>query len=522
VIARGLPGPRRRALPALVVGVVVVLALIHLPFPFDGDQALFASFAKAMRHGDRLYVDMWDCKQPGIYFFYWFWGSVFGFRDIGIHIGEVVWALGLALCVQRVMRGRVENRWVADVSPLLTVGAFLLAARSWDLTQVEDLVAFPLFVSIWFAAEAGEDARRRQRRLLVSGLAASMVIYFKLMYGVIPVAFWLYLLLDRRRRSGDRSAMWRDARSLIAGFVAPVVPLVVYFAREGLLGTMWWTYVTYPPKIVSSLEPPPTSRLTGGTAYFLREFSWLGVLAAAAIALRPSARRFRLPDADPFMVGMALWFVLGWLTVVVQTEWGYQFMLFVVPLGVFATVGLDRLVTWHRTGRASRDRLALVAFAAAALLLLPMGTLGAGVRQLAVDRLAVTTGDRADFQSAIRGYYLTARLDAAWLQQPGRAPGPIHVEGNPLIYYISGRGFALREHGWAPGESDARLWRWTREELRAQRPVYVFVDDPTMRVMNARSPETTAVLTSMYCRAARMTDGDWYALVGSRECRALP
>ena len=49
--------------------VVVVLAGIHLPYPFAGDQALFLLGAAALDRGEVLYVDFWDIKQPGIYFF---------------------------------------------------------------------------------------------------------------------------------------------------------------------------------------------------------------------------------------------------------------------------------------------------------------------------------------------------------------------------------------------------------------------------------------------------------------------
>ena len=105
------------------------------------------------------------------------------------------------------------------------------------------------------------------------------------------------------------------------------------------------------------------------------------------------------------------------------------------------------------------------------------------------------------------------------MRQPGRTPGPIHVEGNPLIQYLSGRPYALREHGWAPEQSDDRLWRWTREGLRDARPVYLWVDDFSLDIMKTRSPETLALIDSMYCRTQRIGDGAWYALQGSRECR---
>ena len=127
---------------------------------------------------------------------------------------------------------------------------------------------------------------------------------------------------------------------LLGGLALPLLPLLVYFVQQGLLGTMWWTYVTYPPKIVRTIDPPPFSRLRDGVSFFVKNFAWLGVLAIAARgARRSSAARRR----DPLMVGLAIWFVVAWGTVLIQNRWGYQFLLPLVPLGLFACYGLDRM-----------------------------------------------------------------------------------------------------------------------------------------------------------------------------------
>ena len=283
-------GPRRGALlRRSVLAVVVLAALIHVPFPFWGDQALFTYAAHGMRHGDRLYADIWDFKQPGIFLWYVVSGTVFGFHAAGIHVAELIWSVAFAGCIQRVMRTRLENRWVADVAPLLTVGAFYAAARGWDLTQIEYLVAFPLLISLWAAADAG-DGPDRSRMLLISGLAASAVVYFKLVYVLIPLAFWIYLLVERRRSKSSREAA-RDSARLLGGLLLPLVPLLAYFVEQHLLSTMWWTYITYPPKIVRTIDPPPLSRLREGVSFFAKNFAWLGVLAIAALGGLRTPRR---------------------------------------------------------------------------------------------------------------------------------------------------------------------------------------------------------------------------------------
>jgi Dolichyl-phosphate-mannose-protein mannosyltransferase len=516
------PGRRPRAtLRLAVLAAIAVAALVHVPFPFWGDQALFTYAAHAMRHGDRLYVDIWDYKQPGIFLWYLGAGSLFGFHEAGIHVAELIWSVALALCTQRMMRDRVEHRWVADIAPLFTVGAFYAAARAWDLTQIEYLVAFPMMLSLWAAADAGDaDGPRRTRRLLLSGVMASVVVYFKLVYVLVPLGFWLYLLTDRRRREHARDTA-RDALVLTGGLAAPLLPLLAYFLSEHLLGTIWWTYITYPPKIVRSIDPPPFSRLRDGVWFFVRSFAWLVPLASAGLGRVRSKRNRR---ADPLVVGLVIWFVVGWGTVLVQNQWGYQFMLPLVPLGLLAVYGVDQLVSaWLRSSRASnggagRRVPAVLLVVAAILAAYPAKQAAHAVKSLVSDDLTLTTAGRRRFEASFEPYYPEARAAAAFVRQPGRTPGPIHVEGNPLIQYLSGRTYALREHGWAPEQSDARLWKWTQDGLRDKRPVYLWVDDFSAGIMRSRSPATLTLINAMYCPVDRVADGRWYALRGSREC----
>ena len=503
-----------RARRLVVLVVIAVAALIHVPFPFWGDQALFTYAAHGMRHGDRLYVDFWDYKQPGIFLWYLVSGSVFGFHEAGMHVAELIWSVAFAACTQQMLRDRVEHGWVADIAPLFTVGAFYAAARAWDLTQIEYLVAFPLMLSLWAAADAGDTpGRRRTLRLVLSGVMAAVVVYFKLVYALIPLGFWLFLLAEGRRRTPQRATARdtvRDACALLGGLIAPLLPLLAYFVGEHLLGTMWWTYVTYPPKIVRSIDPPPLSRLRDGVWFFVRNFAWLVPLAIVGFgALRRNDARRR----DPLPVGLAIWFVVGWGTVLIQNQWGYQFMLPLAPLGIFAVFGVDRL-SRARVRRAMPAVVVLVTV----LALYPAKQVVHKVRLLVSDDFALTAAGRHRFETEFEPDYPGARAAAAFLDQPGRSPGAIHVEGNPLIQYLSGRPYALREHGWAPEQSDARLWRWTRDGLRDARPVYLFVDQFSIDIMRRNSRETLALIDSMYCRVQPVDDGAWYALRGSKEC----
>ena len=69
--------------------VIAVVGALKLLTPFDGDQALFLYFAQAIDQGERLYLDIWDMKQPGIFWFYWLGGKMFGFTSFGVKLLEL-------------------------------------------------------------------------------------------------------------------------------------------------------------------------------------------------------------------------------------------------------------------------------------------------------------------------------------------------------------------------------------------------------------------------------------------------
>ena len=190
---------------------------------------------------------------------------------------------------------------------------------------------------------------------------------------------------------------------LLGGLAAPLLPLLAYFLREHLLGTMWWTYITYPPKIVRSIDPPPFSRLREGVWFFVRNFAWLGVLATAAFT--PLRRR-----RDPLIVGLVIWFVVGWATVVIQNQWGYQFMLPLVPLGLLAGFGVDRLCAPCGCARASGARYRSRSWSSPhCFALYPAKQAAHTVKALVRDDFTRTASGRHRFEAEFEPYYPQAR-----------------------------------------------------------------------------------------------------------------
>jgi hypothetical protein len=70
-----------------------------------------------------------------------------------------------------------NNRPVASLAPLFTVGIYYAIAGVQDQTQTEAVVGFPIFLSLWFAWKASISERNRAAYLFASGFVGGTLFY---------------------------------------------------------------------------------------------------------------------------------------------------------------------------------------------------------------------------------------------------------------------------------------------------------------------------------------------------------
>ena len=128
----------------IVLAAIAALGIINLPYPLGDDQSLFITGAQEMVRGKVLYRDFWDFKPPGIYYFFYIAGTLFGFSEIGIHLFELIcWlSLSLILIIAFKHSNVFENKFSASLAPLFTAGIFYSSCTVYFLTQVEALINF--------------------------------------------------------------------------------------------------------------------------------------------------------------------------------------------------------------------------------------------------------------------------------------------------------------------------------------------------------------------------------------------
>lgn len=505
------PGARRTAWVAAVIGAIALLGVGALFQPFTWDQAVFALGAERLSAGGRLYVDYWDFKQPGIFWFFAVAGRLFGMREPGIHVLELLWVLALAWLLTRVAR-----RWLGEtasaLAPLAVCGFYYAVAGSWHLLQVEGLAGLPLTLSLAAAWRAERAGRRDRWAWCAAGVAGGVVLLFKLALAPVLAAVWAVPVWDRLRREPARDDRVRVAllalSALALGTLLSLVAGLGALGGPGVFGRTWWSWVEYPAQLMSRLHGMPVRNLASTGGWLLR--NWSLMFAAAAVGTWSVLRR----RDDGYGRSLLAWLASGSVVFLMQrwSGWQYQVFLVLVPLGLLATRGLASLAEAVR-GRWPGPRSARVV---QAVLLGAAAWTFAGATSRTIE--AVACGALTDAAAARDlvarrsggAYDYFARL-TEFLLAPGAAPGAIYVLGNPLAYWVSGRPPAVAMPG---GMSiyTAREWEIIARELAAARPPYILLEDPMAAALQERRAVAAPLLDLLdrdYRDGARLGQARW-------------
>lgn len=502
------------ARPRLAVGVLALVAIVGLGAlvqPFTWDQAVFALGAERLLAGGTLYVDYWDFKQPGIFWFFAVGGRAFGTHELGIHLLELLWMLALAVVLQRSTRPWL-GATASACAPLCVCGFYYAVAGSWHLLQVEGLVGLPLALSWTAGMRAGRGGRHEGASWFAAGLAGGFVLLFKLALAPVLLAAWAVPAWDRMRRESGarerRAAALRVALALGFGTLLPLGAALALFARQGALDAVWWTWVVFPSQIMSRLQGLPVANLASTGHWLLT--AWPLLLVPAAVGAWEVLRR-RDDGCGRSLIG---WSAAGTLVFLAQrwSGWQYQVFLVLIPLGLLATRGLESLAT--RVARRWPGRTSTAASLAVLTLAAGFAYAGAFQRSFEVVRSGALTDPAARRELLVErsaGAYRHFARVTEFLRAPGAAPGPIFVLGNPLAYWVSGRAPAIAMPGGMSIYTAAE-WQRIARELAAASPPYILLEDPMAEALAERS-EIAAPLLELLSRryrpAARFGTAHW-------------
>ncbi len=545
---------------ALALGIVLLAGGICLPMPFLSDQAIFAVHARQLTHGAVLYRDIFEFRQPGIFIFYAVGGQLFGFTEVGIHGFELIYWLIFSIFALLALRPYYTAAWAAPLVPIFTAVAYYCHAGTFDLTQIEILVSFPILAGWWLIDSADPGTRAGLRRYAAAGLVAAVVVLLKYLYILIILAILGYVMRRALQRRVPIADVGRCMGAFVVALIVPLLLVVAYFAAREQLGRIWWIYAEFVPN--SQLSGNKSlSDLKFGARHFMIGHAPFLILAFVG-CVHAFRRRIR-PQWD-LVVGMLLWGAAGSVAVLVQGWWEYKWFLFTVPLGILATVGTEVLVAvpasraktmqlgtivlvvvlaiWasivgaHAPQVQTRLLLSVVIGICAGMgvellrgrraqqwsVQLLTASLGVSVgltairpihklRVLSSHDFAVTAEAGGSFRRFWSGAYNAADTD---LERFGDRllPGPLHVFADPVVLFRSNRAPAIPFLGHDPHSYDTRAWREIDRDLRSALPPNIIVDPYHASVIRNRFPAIMELIESRYKVAFVGASGTCYVL----------
>ncbi|MEH2437436.1 MAG: hypothetical protein V7K25_24920 [Nostoc sp.] len=500
--------PKLNKIDFLVLVCVLIIGLINLPFPFAGDQALFTTGALEMQQGKVLYRDFWDLKQPGIYYFYFLAGNLFGFNEIGIHIFELIYMMLFSITLQLTLKNYFRHRIVASLVPLLTVGVYYIVSYHKQFTQVEGLVGFPLFLCLWLTYESfNHEGKQRFIQLLLSGFMGGTVLIFKVIFLPIIFCFWLTALLHfiLIKHQKAKKTVIEICLPIFIGIIFPILLIVSYFASVDSLSIVYKTFFVYPSQVVANGRFNKF-KLISGNLWFLKNFITLVVMAIVAVNV--SLRK----NKNLLTLLLVVWFVfgLGIIFIQIRSLWIYHYLLLFVPTGILATKGLD--ILWERFKELSSPIIKILVL----LLFLSPLLWNFQVKSIALvnNNFALTEDTRFKYQTVFRGDYKLLRSEIGFLSQPGSLAGAIFVAGDPSIYYLSGRTQATSLNAWSLELFLSEQWPQLLEELDSSKPPYIFITNKYHALIQEKFPKIIELIEKRYHILSKSDESEsvWYIL----------
>lgn len=490
--------------------IVIFLGIIHLTYPFFGDQALFTVAAKKMANGGILYKDFWDFKQPGIFVFFYIAGFFFKFSDVGIHLFELVyWLIFTFLVVKLFHKIRLfDNAIFNTILPLFIVGVYYSNVGITHLTQVEALVNFPILFLFWILAYVGNGTGKNYHffLLLMSGILVAVILIFKLIF--LPIIVSLYLVFFIRtlyHQPISKSIIYLI--SIAFGIILILGPLLVYYYQNNLLNTVYNNFFILPTKVIKISSAVDPMKLFGSIFWYIK-FNFI-IVVLCIIGL------FNLGKFTPYIL---LWLTSVCVVILMQRTswWSYHFQLLYAPVGIGAAKGAEYL--WLKFNPLVKNlvyfrnyKVTFFTFIVFVFLIQVLYVAKKTVR-FSNNGFAISTTDKHRHQAEIDPTLERKIAEVDFLKSENSKAGPIFVCGDPVFYTLSGRDQAIHLHGWSLQFFVAEQWDLFYDEMKASNTPYIFISNSYTKYIEGNCPRMIELISDRYNIYKKTDLGLWYVI----------
>lgn len=501
-----------RSYLAFALMVIGAGAFLHVLLPFDGDQSIFAMAGQTILSGGTLYVDYWDVKQPGIFYFFAAAGALFGFTSWGVHMFELIyWAL-VSVVIWQLAKPLLANRWLASSIPLVFLATYFGHGHEWHATQVEALMAGPVAIALLLVCRALRGDPRPGLLYFLAGLCAGVTFVFKLaaapVYLALFASVWVHLYFVRGIRS-PRPYL-ASCLAVAAGTAAVIVPVIAGFVFTGTFHELYFITFQLPRAIIAEGIPDSIG--------YIRVAAGLLYLAFALAALAPVISLHALLDRNskPLLYILTVVVTLGGLVSIglqIYSLWEYHFQLLFMPAAILFVLALDRFLAARSAGGNDLRETATIAVVAMLGTVLAAQVASADWRPAyEFAKHVVARGDSYDrFQA--EAFPRMAALQRIAEASGGTRPGePIYVFGDPTLYHVMDTTQAVPVPGWYWELMPAALLDETASDLERALPRLIFIAGIYQELAFGKSSAMRELLMTRYRLASKLETGRWYAL----------
>ncbi len=211
-----------------LVIIMGLTMLVRIPSLFEPlwyeDEAIYMIIGREIRHGATLYVDIFDHKTPGIYYFAALITKFFGENILTWRILLNLWVLATLplfyFLAKKLTADKKTALWATGFFGLLTATPLLQGN-----VGNSEIFVIPI---VMLAVIAGLN-----KKYFLSGLIFSLTILFKVPFVFDFGAFFLFTALSVQKNKTRETL--KNLVLLTSGVALPVLLSVVYFAAHGAL-----------------------------------------------------------------------------------------------------------------------------------------------------------------------------------------------------------------------------------------------------------------------------------------------
>ena len=234
------------AIPVISAIVTITVVSTCSPlYPFNpwDDANCFFTLGRGIIHGLVPYRDLYEQKGPLLYFIYALAALITEKSFIGAWIVECIMASLFAVFSWKIVKLFTEPpKFAAALVPLFI--GLTYSTRLFNFGGNAEELCFPLLtIALYFGLKSivKGDGLPSKKEALFCGLITSALFWIKYTFIGFMAGFCLYILILSIKRK-DFKKLWALVWRFIAGFVILSVPVLLYFAANGALDSLWEAY----------------------------------------------------------------------------------------------------------------------------------------------------------------------------------------------------------------------------------------------------------------------------------------